>query len=59
MKLILTTLVVSFILISTVKADDFDCLVEAVYHEARSEDMIPMLAVANVILHRVIHKKSK
>ena len=57
MKLILTTLVVSFILISTVKADDFDCLVEAVYHEARSEDMLSMLAVANVILNRVKHKK--
>ena len=57
MKLILTTLVVSFILISSVKADDFDCLVEALYHEARSEDMIPMLAVANVILNRVKHKK--
>ena len=57
MKLILTTLVVSFILISTVKADDFDCLVEALYHEARSEDIVPMLAVANVILNRVKHKK--
>tara|TARA_R110000787_G_C13335376_1_gene437731 strand:+ start:470 stop:943 length:474 start_codon:yes stop_codon:yes gene_type:complete len=57
MKLILTTLIVSFILISTVKADEFDCLVEAIYHEARSEDMIPMLAVANVILNRVKHKK--
>ncbi len=57
MKLILTTLVVSFILISSVKADDFDCLVEALYHEARSENIIPMLAVANVILNRVKHKK--
>ena len=57
MKLILTTLVVSFILISTAKADEFDCLVEAVYHEARSEDMLSMLAVANVILNRVKHKK--
>ena len=51
MKLILTTLVVSFILISSVKADDFNCLVEALYHEARSEDIVPMLAVANVILN--------
>jgi spore germination cell wall hydrolase CwlJ-like protein len=57
MKLILTTLVVSFILISSVKADDFNCLVEALYHEARSEDIVPMLAVANVILNRVKHKK--
>ena len=47
----------SFILISSVKADDFDCLVEALYHEARSENIMPMLAVANVILNRVKHNK--
>ena len=52
MKLILTTLVVSFILISTTKADDFNCLVEALYHEARSESLLGMLSVANVILTR-------
>ena len=52
MKIILTTLVISFLLTSIAKADEFNCLVEAVYHEARSEEMIPMLAVANVILTR-------
>jgi len=52
MKLILTTLVTGFLLTSVAKADEFNCLVEAIYHEARSEDMIPMLAVANVILTR-------
>jgi len=57
MKIILVALAVGFLLTSTAKADEFNCLVEAIYHEARSEDMIPMLAVANVILHRVKHKK--
>ena len=52
MKIILTTLVISFLLTSIAKADEFNCLVEAVYHEARSEDIVPMLAVANVILTR-------
>tara|TARA_Y100001951_G_C11252617_1_gene247389 strand:+ start:273 stop:746 length:474 start_codon:yes stop_codon:yes gene_type:complete len=53
MKLVLTSLIASFLLISTAKANDFNCLVEAIYHEARSEEMIPQLAVANVILTRV------
>lgn len=53
MKLVLTSLIASFLLISTAKANDFNCLVEAIYHEARSEKMIPQLAVANVILTRV------
>jgi len=35
------------------KANDLDCLVEAVYYEARSEGIIPKIAVANVILQRV------
>jgi|TARA_R110000772_G_scaffold143853_1_gene253423 spore germination cell wall hydrolase CwlJ-like protein len=35
------------------KANDFDCLVEAVYYEARSESFIGQVAVANVILERV------
>ena len=35
------------------KANGLDCLVEAVYHEARSENMISQIAVANVILQRV------
>tara|TARA_R100001015_G_scaffold3140_1_gene1057 strand:+ start:2097 stop:2588 length:492 start_codon:yes stop_codon:yes gene_type:complete len=34
-----------------------DCLVEAIYFEARSENFIGQLAVANVILNRVKSKK--
>jgi len=52
MRLLTTTLVVFFLLISTTKADNFNCLVEALYHEARSESFIGMLSVANVILTR-------
>jgi N-acetylmuramoyl-L-alanine amidase len=57
MKLILSTLVAGLMLITPVRADEFNCLVEALYHEARSENMIPILAVANVILTRVAHSK--
>ena len=39
------------------KSNDLDCLVEAVYYEARSEGVIPKIAVANVILQRVKSKK--
>ena len=35
MRLLTTTLVTLFLLISTAKADEFNCLVEALYHEAR------------------------
>ena len=52
MRLLTTTLVTLFLLISAAKADDFNCLVEALYHEARSESFIGMLSVANVILTR-------
>ena len=52
MRLLTTTLVIFFLLISTTKADDFNCLVEALYHEARSESFIGMMSVANVILTR-------
>ena len=52
MRLLIATLVIFFLLISTTKADDFDCLVEALYHEARSESLLGMLSVANVILTR-------
>ena len=52
MRLLATTLVIFFLLISTTKADDFNCLVEALYHEARSESLLAMLSVANVILTR-------
>ena len=52
MRLLTTTLVTLFLLISAAKADEFNCLVEALYHEARSESFIGMLSVANVILTR-------
>ena len=52
MRLLIATLVIFFLLISTTKADDFNCLVEALYHETRSESFIGMLSVANVILTR-------
>ena len=52
MRLLTTTLAIFFLLISTTKADDFNCLVEALYHEARSESLLGMLSVANVILTR-------
>ena len=52
MRLLTTTLAIFFLLISTTKADDFNCLVEALYHEARSESFIGMMSVANVILTR-------
>jgi spore germination cell wall hydrolase CwlJ-like protein len=51
-RLLTTTLVTLFLLISAAKADDFNCLVEALYHEARSESFIGMISVANVILTR-------
>jgi spore germination cell wall hydrolase CwlJ-like protein len=35
------------------ETNNFKCLVEAIYHEARSEPFIGQLAVANVILERV------
>jgi spore germination cell wall hydrolase CwlJ-like protein len=51
-RLLTTTLVTLFLLISAAKADDFNCLVEALYHEARSESFIGMISVANVVLTR-------
>ena len=53
MKLILTSLISIFLFISIAKANNFNCLVEAIYHEARSEETVSQLAVANVILTRV------
>ena len=41
------------VMFSTVKASELNCLVEAVYYEARSEPLIAQLAVANVVLERV------
>ena len=47
-----------FAFMSMAKADedDFTCLVEAIYHEARSEPLMGMIAVANTILNRVYSK---
>ena len=53
---ILTTLFLLVIPLSS-KANGLDCLVEAVYHEARSENMIAQIAVANVVLQRVRDKR--
>jgi spore germination cell wall hydrolase CwlJ-like protein len=52
MRLLTTTLVTLFLLISVAKADEFNCLVETLYHEARSESFIGMISVANVVLTR-------
>ena len=41
------------VMFSTVKASELNCLVEAVYYEARSEPLVAQLAVANVVLERV------
>lgn len=54
--LCLTTLVI----IASVKTSEsnekqFNCLVEAIYFEARSESFLGQLAVANVVLNRVSH----
>ena len=47
-------LVLSLLLtVSSVQADEMNCLVEALYHEARSEEIVPMIAVGNVIMERV------
>lgn len=46
-----------FLLVNTIQAEEeqtnFDCLVEAIYYEARNQDFISQLAVANVIIERV------
>jgi len=46
-----------FIIFSTTKAGELNCLVEAVYYEARSEPITAQLAVANVVLERVRNDK--
>jgi spore germination cell wall hydrolase CwlJ-like protein len=48
---------VIFIMFSTTKASELNCLVEAVYYEARSEPITAQLAVANVVLERVRNDK--
>ena len=49
---LLLIFMVFIVMMASAKADDFNCLVEALYHEARSESFIGMLSVANVILTR-------
>jgi spore germination cell wall hydrolase CwlJ-like protein len=53
---IILALIFIFI-IKTAYASERDCLVEAIYFEARGESFIGQLAVANVILERVRHPK--
>ena len=56
MKYLLLILVI-FLFIKPVKANEFECLTEALYHEARSEDDVGILAVGTVILNRVKNKR--
>ena len=56
MKYLLLILVI-FLFIKPVKANEFECLTEALYHEARSEDDVGVLAVGTVILNRVKNKR--
>ena len=46
------------VLFSTVKASELNCLVEAIYYEARSEPVIAQLSVANVVLQRNIQERT-
>ena len=52
MKKLLLVSMMFIIMLSTAKANEFECLVEAIYHEARGEEFIGMLAVAGVVLTR-------
>ena len=58
MRFIISIILMMFAFMPTAKADedDFTCLVEAIYHEARSEPLMGMIAVANTILNRVYSK---
>jgi len=56
----LFVIMMAFILTTnTSKASEYDieCMVEAIYHEARSERFIDQIAVGNVILQRVKDKR--
>ena len=52
MKKLLLVSMLLITMLSTAKANEFECLVEAIYHEARGEEFIGMLAVAGVVLTR-------
>ena len=59
-KYILLILLTMLFIASASYAEDneeYHCLVEAIYYEARSENIISKIAVANVILQRVKDKR--
>jgi N-acetylmuramoyl-L-alanine amidase len=49
---LLLIFMIFIVMMASAKANEFECLVEAIYHEARGEKFIGMLAVANVVLTR-------
>ena len=51
------TILTTCFYVSTSKANETKCLVEAVYYEARSESLMAQLSVANVILERVFDNR--
>jgi len=53
----LLLILVMFLFIKPIKANEFGCLTEALYHEARSEDDVGVLAVGTIILNRVKNKR--
>lgn len=53
----LLVIVSIFLFTRPTNANEFECLVEALYHEARSENDIGVLAVGTIILNRVKHKR--
>jgi len=56
----LFVIMIAFILtMNTSKASEYEieCMVEAIYHEARSEGFVAQIAVGNVILQRVKDKR--
>lgn len=57
MRLLLGVFILSLITATPAKADESDCIAEAVYFEARGESVSGMLAVVEVILNRVAHSK--
>jgi len=59
LKFIISIILMTFAFMPMAKADedDFSCLLEAIYHEARSEPLMGMVAVGNTILNRVYSKK--
>ena len=57
LSIIFILVLFSSVAYSQEETDELKCLVEAIYHEARSEPFVGQLAVANVILERTnLHK---